>query len=119
MGNERIEQRVGVIGDWESIAGFRALGLSVAEATTADEAEEVLKTWAEEGYAVIFVTEILAKVMGSRLKEWRLQYLPAVIMIPSAGLEPFLGRHQLRSTIQKATGIDLIGQREKTLRDSM
>ena len=112
-----MEQRVGVIGDWESIAGFRALGLSIAEVSTADEADAVLNAWAEEGFAVIFVTEALASVMGDRLADWRLRYLPAVIVIPSAGLKPCLGRHELRTAIRKATGIDLIGQRERAQRD--
>lgn len=111
---DRMEQRVGVIGDWESIAGFRALGLSIREVSTADEADAVLNSWAEEGYAVIFVTEALAKIMGESLTDWRLRYLPAVIVIPSAGLRPYLGRHELRTAIRKATGIDLIGQRERT-----
>ncbi len=114
---DRMEQKVGVIGDWESIAGFRALGLSIAEVSTADEADTVLNAWTEDGYAVVFVTEALAQVMGERLADWRLRYLPAVIVIPSAGLEPFLGRHELRTAIRKATGIDLIGQRERTRRD--
>ncbi len=112
-----MEQRVGVIGDWESIAAFCALGLSIAEVSTADEADAVLNAWAEEGYAVIFVTEALAEVMSDSLADWRFRYLPAVIVIPSAGIEPFLGRHELRTAIRKATGIDLIGQRERARRD--
>ncbi len=112
-----MEQRVGVIGDWESIAGFRALGLTIAEVSTAEEADTVLNTWAEAEFAVVFVTETLAKTMGDRLADWRLRYLPAVIVIPSARVEPFLGRHELRTAIRKATGIDLIGQREKAERD--
>ena len=67
-----------------------AHSLSIAEVSTADEADTVLNAWTEDGYAVVFVTEALAQVMGERLADWRLRYLPAVIVIPSAGLEPFL-----------------------------
>ena len=76
-----------------------------------------MNAWTEEGYAVVFVTEALAQVMGERLAAWRLRYLAAVIVIPSEGIEPFVGPHELRTAIRKATGIDLIGQRERTRRD--
>ncbi len=106
--------KVGVIGEWESIVAFRALGLSVAEARTPEAALAQLNTWVEEGYAVIFLTEALAETMGNALVPWRLRVLPAVIIIPSSGKTPYLGRGELRAAVSKATGIDLIGQRKKT-----
>lgn len=105
--------KVGVIGEWESIVAFRALGLSVAEARTTEAAFSQLNAWADEGYAVIFLTESLAEIMGSALVPWRLRVLPAVIIIPSSGKTPYLGRGELRAAVSKATGIDLIGQRKK------
>jgi V/A-type H+-transporting ATPase subunit F len=105
--------KVGVIGEWESIVAFRALGLSVADARTAETALAQLNTWAKEGYAVIFLTEALAEIMGDVLVPWRLRVLPAVIIIPSSGKTPYLGRGELRAAVSKATGIDLIGQRRK------
>lgn len=105
--------KVGVIGEWESIVAFRALGLSVADARTAEAALSQLNAWAKEGYAVIFLTEALAEIMGDVLVPWRLRVLPAVIIIPSSGKTPYLGRGELRAAVSKATGIDLIGQRRK------
>jgi V/A-type H+-transporting ATPase subunit F len=108
-----MDYKVGIIGDRESILGFGALGLTLGEATDADSAEQILSQWADESYAVIFMTEELAESMGSRLAEWRLRYLPAVTVIPSARREAWLGKHELRTAIRRATGIDMIGQRDK------
>lgn len=108
-----MEHKIGVIGEWDSIAGFRALGLSTMDVCEAKRAEEVLNHWSEEGYAVIFVTERLAQKMGPRLAVWRQRYLPIVTVIPSARQTPELGRQELRTAIRKATGIDMIGQRDK------
>ncbi|MGI6157395.1 MAG: V-type ATP synthase subunit F [Saccharofermentanales bacterium] len=113
-----MERKIGVIGDWESIVGFRALGLDVKEALDAETAEAILKAWTEEGYAVIFVTEALAESLGPRLSDWQLRYLPAVIIIPSARRPSYFGRQELRTAVRKATGIDLLGQREKNRRDA-
>ncbi len=109
-----MEQKIGVIGEWDSIAGFRALGLTAAEAVDAEGAERILQEWAEDDYAVIFITEKLAEGLGPQLAAWRLRYLPVVTVIPSAGQTSWLGRLELRTAIRKATGIDMIGQREKS-----
>ncbi|NLB50640.1 MAG: hypothetical protein GX809_03550 [Clostridiaceae bacterium] len=52
-----MDYKVGIIGDRESILGFGALGLTLGEATDADSAEQILSQWADESYAVIFMTE--------------------------------------------------------------
>ncbi|NLA95543.1 MAG: V-type ATP synthase subunit F [Clostridiaceae bacterium] len=107
-----MEQKIGALGEHDSVGGFRALGLSVFETADADDAEQVLNRWAEEAYAVIFMTEDLAEKMGSRLAAWRLRYLPVVTIIPSARRQAWLGGLELRTAIRKATGIDMIGQRQ-------
>ncbi|HZK28941.1 MAG TPA: V-type ATP synthase subunit F [Clostridia bacterium] len=108
-----MEQKIGVIGERDSIAGFRALGLSIAEAVDAQSAEKILNQWASEDYAVIFITELLAEKMGPQLRVWRLRYLPVVTVIPSIRQDSWLGKLELRTAVRKATGIDMIGQREK------
>ena len=108
-----MEYKIGVMGEHESIAGFHALGLTTRQVTDAQKAEEVLNQWADESYAVIFMTEELAEKMGARLTAWRLRYLPVVTIIPSARREAWLGSMELRTAIRKATGIDMIGQRRQ------
>lgn len=111
------ERKIGVMGDKESIAAFGALGLALAPVDSEEAAEAVLEKWAGEDFAVIFVTEDLARKMGARLDAWRLSYLPVVTLIPSARQAPYLGRQELRTAIRKATGIDMIGQRDKARKE--
>ena len=53
--------RMAVIGESSSIAGFMALGFTVLPAGDPVEAAALVKRAADEGHAVIFVTEGLAK----------------------------------------------------------
>ena len=47
--------KIGVIGDRESILGFKAVGLDVFPCDAADEAKKVLKKIAKEDFAIIYV----------------------------------------------------------------
>ncbi len=114
-----MEHKIGVIGEHDSIAGFHALGLTTRQVTDVHDAERVLNQWADESYALIFVTEELAEKMGTRLAAWRLRYLPVVTIIPSAGRQAWLGSLELRTAIRKATGIDMIGQRRQRTEDQV
>ena len=55
--------RIAVIGDWESVMGFRALGLDTYPVTSVDEAKEKVKELAKTDCAIIYLTEQLAKDM--------------------------------------------------------
>ena len=45
--------KIGVLGDRDSVLGFKALGLDVFPADSVDEAREILHRIAREDYAVI------------------------------------------------------------------
>ena len=50
--------KIGIIGERNSVLGFMALGFSVHEAATVDQAAQKLHTLVKSGeYAVIFLTE--------------------------------------------------------------
>ena len=56
--------KAAVIGDWDSIYGFSALGLDTFRVEAEDEDEravELLKRLAQSHYEVIYITESLAK----------------------------------------------------------
>ena len=52
--------RIAVVGDWNSILGFRALGLETVPVKDAQEAKEAVRRLAKEECAVIYLTEQLA-----------------------------------------------------------
>ena len=54
--------QIAVVGDWESVMGFRALGLSTYPVTSVDEAKKTIHDLAKADCAVIYLTEQLAKL---------------------------------------------------------
>ena len=52
--------KIAVLGDYDSIYGFAALGLDTFPVTAQEEAGERLHQLAAEGYGIIYITEALA-----------------------------------------------------------
>ena len=48
---------IAVIGDWESVMGFRALGLDTYPVTSVEEARKTVHDLAKTDCAVIYLTE--------------------------------------------------------------
>jgi V/A-type H+-transporting ATPase subunit F len=104
--------KVGVIGDRDSIIGFRALGMTVLEALTLVESGRLLNQLVDENYAVIFITENLAEGNQTLLRELRSRKLPAIIPIPSLMGSTGLGMRQVRESVRKAVGMDIFANEE-------
>ena len=73
--------KIAVMGDYDSIYGFAALGLDTFP-VTAQEAGERLHQLAAEGYGIIYITEALAAQLKHEIARYEGQILPAVIEIP-------------------------------------
>ena len=50
--------KIAVVGDYDSIFGFAALGLDTFAVQTREEAAEKLHQLAQGGYGIIYITEI-------------------------------------------------------------
>ena len=100
--------KMAVIGDRDSAMGFKSLGLSVHYAYDADRAGRLVNRLAREDYAIIFITEELAKLIPTVLKRYNAETIPAVIPIPSnAGTDGF-GMQRLSKNVEKAVGINIL-----------
>ncbi len=102
--------KIGVIGDRDSIIGFRALSMTVLEAANAEQAGGHLRQLVQENFAVIFITEDLAEGNQEFLQQMRSQKLPAIIPIPSLTGTTGLGMRQVRESVRRAVGMDLLSQ---------
>ncbi|HHU08084.1 MAG TPA: V-type ATP synthase subunit F [Clostridiaceae bacterium] len=102
--------QVGVIGDLDSIIGFRALGMTVKPVEGPAEVLSALKSMVDEEYAIVFLSEPAADdpEVQAFLDEQRHMHIPAVILIPSARRKATIGKEQLRKSVRKATGFDLL-----------
>lgn len=74
---------IAVIGDWESVMGFRALGLDTYPVTSVEEARKTVHDLAKTNCAVIYLTETLAKDMADVLDRYKDNIQPAIILIPA------------------------------------
>ena len=63
--------KIGVIGDRESVLGFKAVGLEVFTCDQADEARKILRKIGKEDFAIIYVTEVLAEQISEEIDKYK------------------------------------------------
>ena len=63
--------KIAVIGDYDSIYGFAALGLDTFPVTTHEEAGERLHVLAAKGYGIIYITEALAAELKHEIARYQ------------------------------------------------
>ncbi len=75
---------IGVIGDKDSIMGFKAVGFSVYEAYTEQETVKIVSELADNGYVVIYITEQLAAKVQPLFEKYAGMLTPAIIPVPGS-----------------------------------
>ncbi|HNZ08554.1 MAG TPA: V-type ATP synthase subunit F [Bacillota bacterium] len=106
--------KMAVIGDASSVVGFVALGVTVLTAKDAGEGSLLLKKAADEGFAVIFVTEGIALGMIDAITSYSKKPLPIVLTIPDNEGHTGAALEKLRRTVEKALGADILFGKEGT-----
>lgn len=104
--------KIGVIGDKDSILGFKALGLSVFPVTQPQEAEKVLHRLAQEEFAVIYVTEQVAKDIVPSIEKYNERRFPAIIPIPGNQGILGIGMEGVKKSVERAVGADILFNNE-------
>lgn len=99
---------IAVVGDWQSVMGFRALGLDTYPVTAPEEAREIIHRLAKEDCAVIYLTEQLAAKLGDVIARYKDELKPAIILIPGREGSLGIGRETLQSSIERAVGADIL-----------
>ena len=93
--------RIAVIGNFEDIAYFGAIGVETFFPKSRKEAEKLIKKLSKSGYAVIFVTE---EYYPEGIFEN--EFLPAVVPIGSGKLG--IATDRLGEYVSRAIGSDMI-----------
>ena len=99
---------IAVVGDWQSVMGFRALGLDTYPVTAPEEAWEIIHRLAKEDCAVIYLTEQLAAKLGDVIARYKDELKPAIILIPGREGSLGIGKETLQSSIERAVGADIL-----------
>jgi len=103
--------KIAVIGDKDLILAFKAIGMDVFSADTANEAEKLVKSLAKE-YAIIFITEDLAQQIDQLLTKYKTKAYPAIIPIPSSHGTTGYGIEGIKRDVEKAIGTDILFNKE-------
>ena len=100
--------KIAVLGDKDSVLGFKALGLDVFPADTVEEARRTLHTLAKDNYAVIYLTEQYAARMAADVARYKDELTPAVILIPGKDGTLGIGMANVNSAVERAVGADIL-----------
>lgn len=100
--------KIAVLGDRDSVMGFKVLGLDVFPVEDMDEARRTLHRLAKDTYAVIYVTEQLAVSLDAEIARYKDNLTPAIILIPGKEGSLGIGMSAISKTVERAIGADII-----------
>lgn len=100
--------KIAVVGDKDSVLGFKALGLEVHPVEQAEEAKKVIYTLAKENCAILYLTEQLAAQMPDVLARYQDALTPAIILIPGKEGSLGIGMANVKTAVERAVGADIL-----------
>lgn len=100
--------KVAVVGDYDSIYGFAALGLETFPVSDVNETEKVFLELASGSYAVIYITEAAAAGIETAIDRYRERPLPSVILIPGISGNTGKGVESVKHSVEQAVGSDIL-----------
>lgn len=105
--------KIAAIGDFDSIYGFDILGLQAISVGEGDDPHALLKSLVEDGFGIIYITEALAAELKEEIDKYKEQMLPAIILIPGSSGNTGAGIAQVKQSVEKAVGSDILFSREE------
>ncbi|MCQ2547684.1 MAG: V-type ATP synthase subunit F [Clostridia bacterium] len=100
--------KIGVIGDRDSVLGFKALGLEVFPVHNEEEAKHTLRELADNEYAIIYIVEDLAVALEKEIDKYKDSRLPAIIPIPGKDGASGRGMDSVKKSVERAVGADIL-----------
>lgn len=100
--------KVAVMGDKDSVEGFKAIGMHAAIANK-ENAHFKLKELVGMNYAVIFITEELASGIPEVIESYKEEMVPAIILIPGLKGNTGDGMRNIGELVKNAVGADILG----------
>lgn len=99
---------IGVIGDYDSICGFSAVGFNIFPAESLEQAKKELKKLVNGGYGIIYITEPFMEELAADCAVYNEQATPCIIPIPACTGGAGFGESRLKYFVEQAVGSDII-----------
>ena len=100
--------KIAVMGDRDSVLGFKALGLDVCPVDSGEEGRAALHRMAKENYAIIYMTEQLAAQIPGEITRYKDAMIPAIILIPGKEGSLGIGMSSVTTAVERAVGADIL-----------
>ncbi|NLL66173.1 MAG: V-type ATP synthase subunit F [Clostridiaceae bacterium] len=104
--------KIAVMGDKDSILGFKAIGFDIYPTGQKEETASLLASLVDDGYALIYITEDTAYDIMDEISKYRNSYFPAIILIPGSTGSLGIGKRFVKESIEKAVGADILAQND-------
>jgi len=106
-----MNNKMAILGEGDSVLAFKAGGVDAFYASDREDAKDLLRKLAKE-YAIIFITDKLAKEMDDLLKKFNSAPYPVVIPVPSGDGDSSYAMQKIKERMEKALGVDILFNRE-------
>lgn len=103
-----MRSKIAVVGEKESVLGFKAVGFEVYEVDVPQSAESIIDRLAEKQYGVIFVTEQTLRPIIQVIDRYKEHKIPAIIPIPGRSGSLGLGIAGVKKSVERAVGADIL-----------
>lgn len=100
--------KIAVMGDADSVLGFKALGLDVYPVESVEAARRTLHRLAKEECAIIYMTEQLGAQLPEELARYKDALMPAIILIPGKDGSLGIGQENVTKSVVRAVGADIL-----------
>ena len=100
--------KIGIIGDPDSVLGFKVFGLSAFACSNEEEAANILHKIVKEDFGIIYITEKYYKEIKNEIVKYEDLKIPAIVPIPGIDGSYGTGLANVRESVEKAVGADIL-----------
>ena len=103
--------KIAILGKGESVYAFKAAGVDAFVAESVEKSREKLRLLAKD-YAVIFITDDLAKKMDGLIERMNESAYPVIVPLPGENGSNGYAEGKLKERMERALGVDILFGRE-------
>jgi V/A-type H+-transporting ATPase subunit F len=100
--------KIGIIGDPDSVLGFKVFGLDAFACTSKEEAARTLHQIVKDDYGIIYITEKYFKEIDTEIAKYADLRIPAIVPIPGIDGSYGMGLTNVKRSVEKAVGADIL-----------